>query len=75
VHGGGVLVQVREDRSERLARMQILRGRWIFGIHVHYEVGVRGKECHLTFRIATIGAVRIGFDEFTDSEAIRSFLG
>jgi hypothetical protein len=38
-------------------------------------VGVRGKECHLTFRIATIGAVRIGLDEFADSEAIRGFFG
>jgi hypothetical protein len=38
-------------------------------------VGVRRKECHLTFRIATIGTVRVGLDEFADCEAIRGFLG
>jgi hypothetical protein len=36
-------------------------------------VGVHAEECHLTFRIATIGAVRIGLDEFADCEAIRGF--
>ncbi len=36
---------------------------------------VCGKERHLTFRIATIGAVCVGFDELPDSEAIRGFLG
>jgi hypothetical protein len=38
-------------------------------------MGVWGKEGHLTFRIATIGAVRIGLDEFADGEAIRCFAG
>jgi hypothetical protein len=32
-----------------------------------------GKESHLTFRITAIGAVRVGFDELTDSKAIASF--
>jgi hypothetical protein len=36
-------------------------------------VGVCGKECHLTFRIATIGAVRVGLDEFADRKAVRGF--
>src|SRR4029077_20275205 len=75
VHGGGVLVQVRENWSERLARVQFLRRRWILRVHIDHEVGVCGKECHLTFRIATIGAVRIGLDEFTHSGAIRGFAG
>ena len=35
---------------------------------------VCGKECHLTFRIATIGAVCVGFDELPDSEAIRGLI-
>ena len=47
----------------------------ILGIHVHHEVGVRGKEKHLTFRIATIGAMCIGLDELPDSEAIRGLVG
>jgi hypothetical protein len=38
-------------------------------------VGVCGKERHLAFRIATIGAVGIGLDEFADCEPIRSFFG
>jgi hypothetical protein len=37
-------------------------------------VGVCGKERHLTFRIATIGAVCVGLDELADSEAIRGFI-
>ena len=43
VRGGLVLIQIGEDRSERLARMQLLRGFRIFGVHVHDEVGVCGK--------------------------------
>jgi hypothetical protein len=38
-------------------------------------VGVWGKQCDLTFRIAAIGAVRIGLDEFADRDAIRGFFG
>jgi hypothetical protein len=34
-----------------------------------------GKECHLTFRIAAIGAMCVGLDEFPDREAIRCFFG
>src|SRR5882757_9002584 len=36
-------------------------------------MGVWSKECHLTFCIAAIGAVRVGLDEFPDREAIRDF--
>ena len=61
--------------SERLARVQLLRGRRILGVHVHDEVGVFGKESHLTFRIATIGAVCVSLDELADGEAIRGFFG
>ena len=50
-------------------------GRRNFGVHVNHEVGVGGKERHLAFRIASIGAARVGFDEFANREAIRSFLG
>jgi hypothetical protein len=35
--------------------------------------GVWSKECHLTFRVAAIGTVRVGLDEFPDREAIRRF--
>ena len=45
------------------------------GIHVYHEVGVRSKERHLTFRIATIGAMCVGLHELPDSEAIRGFVG
>src|SRR6202022_5130133 len=56
-------------------RVQLLRGRRVFGVHVHHEVGIGSEEEHLTFRIAAIGAVRIGLDELADGEAIRGFLG
>src|ERR1700739_2410275 len=36
-------------------------------------MGVWSKECHLTFGIAAIGAVRVGLDEFPDREAIRGY--
>src|SRR6476661_329673 len=75
VHGGGVLVQVCEDRSERLARMQLLRGRRVLGIHVYHKVGVCRKERHLTLRIPAIGAMGVGLDQFPDSEPIRRFSG
>jgi hypothetical protein len=43
------------------------------GIHVHNEVGIPGEERHLALRIAAIGAVRIGFDEFANGKTIRRF--
>ena len=47
----------------------------VLGVHVHHEVRVRCEERHLAFRIAPIGAVRVGLDEFSDREAIRGFAG
>jgi hypothetical protein len=55
--------------------MQFLGGRRIFSIHEHHEVSVGGKERYLTFRIATVCALRVGFDEFSDRQAICSFTG
>ena len=39
------------------------------------EVRIWSKERHLASRIATIGAVRIGFNEFSDRETICRFVG
>src|SRR6266852_2097989 len=75
MHGGGVLVQIREDWSERLARVQLLRRLRILGVHVHNEVRIWSKERHLAFRIATIGAMRVGLNEFSDRETICGFAG
>jgi hypothetical protein len=36
---------------------------------------VRREESHLAFRVATIGAVRVGFDELSNREAIRGLGG
>src|SRR3984885_9894346 len=75
MHRGSVLVQVGEDRCERVTRGQLLgRGR-IFGVHVHHEMGVRGEQSHLAFRIAAVGAMGVGLDEFADGDTIRGFLG
>src|SRR5580704_15072494 len=75
VHSGGVLIQVRENRSKRLAGTQFRRGRRIFGIHIHHKVGVHSKERHLPARIATIRAVCVGLHKFADCKPIRSFFG
>jgi hypothetical protein len=72
---GVVLVQPGEDGRERLARMQFLRGLRILGVHVHDEVGVFGKKRHLTFCVATIGAMRVGLDKLPDRKTIRGFGG
>ena len=74
MHGGGVRVQIREDWSERLARVQLLRRLRILGVHVHDEVRIWSKERHLAFRIATIGAVCVGF-KLPDREAVRGLIG
>src|ERR1700722_2384598 len=71
---GVVSVQVCEDWSERLARVQLLGRLRILGVHIHHEMGVRGEQRHLTSRIATIRAASIGLDELTNSKAVRGFL-
>jgi hypothetical protein len=38
-------------------------------------MGVGRKESHLAFRISTIGAMRVGFNKFSDRETIRRFGG
>jgi hypothetical protein len=38
-------------------------------------MSVCGEKRHLTSCVATIGAVRVGLDEFPDGEAVRGFLG
>jgi hypothetical protein len=75
MHRSCVLVQVSENRSERLARVQLLRGLRVFGVHVHHEVGVGSEQSHLAFRVAAVGTMGIGLDEFTDGKPIRGFLG
>ncbi|TPK69001.1 hypothetical protein FJ930_22150 [Mesorhizobium sp. B2-4-15] len=47
----------------------------IRGVHVRHEVWVWSEERRLAFRIAPVGAVRVGGDEFVDGEAICAFLG
>src|SRR6478672_12659408 len=41
---------------------------------MHYEMGIRGEQRHLAFRIAAIGASGIGLDELSDGKAICGFL-
>src|ERR1700733_2294790 len=55
--------------------MQFLGGLRILCIPEHDKVCVVGKESHLTFRIATVGAVRVGLDELANCKAIRGFFG
>jgi len=38
-------------------------------------MNIGGKQGHLTFRVASIGAVCVCLDELPDSEAIRGFTG
>ena len=75
MHRGGVPVQIVEDGSERLAGVKLLRRLRILGVHVDDEVGIGGEERHLTLRIATVGAVRVGLNEFANRESIRGLIG
>src|SRR5580692_9702538 len=75
MHRRSILIEVGEDRSERLTRVQLLRGVRVSGVHVHHEVGVGGEQSHLAFRIAAVGAMGVGLDELADGEAVRGFLG
>src|SRR5579871_6661209 len=73
VRGGVVLVQLCEDGSERLARVQFLGRRRVPGVHIHHKMRVCSKESHLAFRITTIRAVSVSLNEFPDSKAICGF--
>jgi hypothetical protein len=75
VRRGIVLVQVGEDGSKRLARMQLLRGLRVLGVHVHHEVGILGEKRHLALRITPIGAVRVGLDELPYCDSIAGLRG
>ena len=75
VHRRIVFVQVCENGSELLARVQFLRGCRIFGIHIHHEMRVHCKERHLALGVTTVRAMRVRFDQFPDSKSIRGFLG
>jgi hypothetical protein len=44
----------------------------VLGVHVDHKVGVRCEERHLTFCIASVGAIGVGFDEFSDSKSVGS---
>jgi hypothetical protein len=46
---------------------------WRF--HGHDEVRIWSKQKHLAFRIATIGAVCVGFDGLPDGEEVRGLMG
>jgi hypothetical protein len=70
-----VSVQVSEDGSEFLARVQFLRGCRILGIHIHHEMRVDRKEGHLAFGVTTVCAMRVRFNQFPDSKSIRGLLG
>jgi hypothetical protein len=48
VHGRSVFVQVSEYGSERLARVQFLRGLRVLGVHVNDEVRVRQRSATLS---------------------------
>ena len=75
VRGGVVLVELRKNRGKRLPRPQLLGRLRIFCAHIHHKVGVHGEERHLTVRIATIRAVRVGLNELSNCETICRFAG
>src|ERR1700733_5546952 len=75
VHGGSILVQICKNWSERLARVQLMRRLRILGVHIHDEMCIWSKQRHLALRIATIGAVCIGFDELSDRETVCGLIG
>jgi hypothetical protein len=55
--------------------VQLLRWRWVFGVHVDDEVGIGGEEGHLSLGVPAIRAVGVGLGKLADGEAVGSFFG
>src|SRR5579863_3531043 len=72
VRGGVVLIQIGEDRRKRFARMQVHRRCRGPCIHVDHEMGALCEERHLALRVATVGAMSIGFYKLAYGEPISS---
>ena len=71
---GMILVQICEEWSERFASAVPARA-WDPWRSCKPQMGILGKESHLSLRIATIGAMGVSLDEFSDRKAIRGFCG
>jgi hypothetical protein len=56
-------------------RVQLLRRLGILAVPVNDGVRIWSKPRHLPFGVATVGAVCVGLDELSNSEAIRGFVG
>jgi hypothetical protein len=63
------------ETLERAPRVSATPAKAGSGVPVHLEVGVGGKERHPASRIATIGAMRVGLNEFPNRETIRRLAG
>src|SRR6266852_6373796 len=75
VRGGVVLVQICKNRRKRIARVQIHRRLWIFGVHEDNKVRFFRKERHLACCVSAIGAVRVSLDKLAYGQAVRGFGG
>ena len=75
VHGGDVLVEVVEHRSQGLPAVQLLGRRLGSQVIEDQEAGVFGEQGHLALRVTPVRAVGVGVNQLPDSQPVGRFLG
>src|SRR6476660_7485407 len=65
-----VLVEVVENRGERLAAVEHVAGFGSFPVHIDSEAGVGGEQRLLPVRVAAIGTVGVGVEQLADGQAV-----
>jgi hypothetical protein len=63
-------IQIVKYRRERVPPPKVLGRCGITTVHEHEEIRVLGEKCHLTGSVASIGAVSVGVDQFTDRQPV-----
>ena len=70
VPGRLVLIEVREDRRQRLAPLDDVGRVCSLAAHEHCEARVDGEQCFLALGVAPIRAVGVGVEELSKSKSI-----
>ena len=73
VRGRLVLIEVREDRCQRLAPLDCVGRVGSLAAHEHCEARVDGEQCFLALGVAPIRAVGVGVEELSNRESIGGF--
>src|SRR6185437_15763904 len=65
-----VLVEVVENRGERLAAVEHVAGFGSFPVQINSEAGVISEQRLLPVRVAAIGTVGVGVEQLADGQAV-----